>query len=260
MPTTFSSLQQWREYRKQLPSQSLGFIPTMGNLHEGHGSLITRSTAENSRTLISIFVNPTQFNNQQDLSNYPRTLAKDLEYASHLGVDYILLPNYDELYPEDYQLQITENTISTVLEGKARPGHFTGVLTVVMKLLQLAKASRAYFGEKDYQQLMLIKKLCHAFFIDTTIVPCLTVREDSGLAMSSRNNLLSTANRKLAAKLYHLLSSPCSSQAIHDQLTELGFTVDYIEEFAGRRLAAVELQGVRLIDNIALNSLGDKPC
>lgn len=250
----FESLDDFREWRVAR-TQSVGFVPTMGHLHDGHASLLQQSKENNDLTLLSIFVNPTQFNNANDLTNYPRTLEDDLAIAEKIGVDAVILPTYDALYPDDYRYQVSEKTISKLMEGGHRPGHFDGMLTVVLKLLMLAKADNAYFGEKDFQQLELIRGMCDAFFIDTNIIPCPIVRETSGLAMSSRNSRLSSEDRHAAAALYEILAGAgLTLDERRTQLSSFGFDVDYIEEHEGRRYVAAHFGGVRLIDNVAVES------
>src|SRR5580765_2715760 len=147
-----TEINQWQSLRKKLANKTIGFVPTMGNLHAGHISLCQRSKAENEITVVSIFVNPTQFNQPEDFAHYPRTLAEDQAMLSAEQIDFLLLPNNQALYPDNYEIQITETELSKKLEGEFRPGHFSGVLTVVAKLFNLVQATRAYFGEKDYQQ------------------------------------------------------------------------------------------------------------
>jgi pantoate--beta-alanine ligase len=222
----------------------------MGHLHEGHLQLLKQSVAENDITVLSIFVNPTQFNNPQDFENYPKTLEQDLKLAQRVGTDFVLLPTYQELYPDEYTYHITESCLSLPLEGAYRPGHFEGMLTVVMKLLNIVKAQRAYFGEKDYQQLQLVKGLVRAFFIPTQIIPCKTLRHPDGLAMSSRNSRLSPTARQQAALFPKLLlDARLTDEAVTVELQKQGFTVDYIKTQDSRRFGAVTLEGVRLIDN-----------
>lgn len=249
----FTQLNSWQAFRSNLnPQQSLGFVPTMGCLHQGHASLVEKSCQENHHTLVSIFVNPTQFNNSDDLKNYPQTLEQDLATLTTLGVDYVLLPSQEELYACDYQYQIEEKQLSLAMEGQHRPGHFTGMLTVVMKLLMLSKANRAYFGEKDYQQLELVKGMCKAFFIDTQIIACPTQREKSLLAMSSRNRRLNTQQRQRADAFARIFHQSQSLDEIRTQLKALDITIEYLEEHRGRRYCAVNIGAVRLIDNYAL--------
>ena len=252
----FSDLDQWRRWRAGL-SGTVGFVPTMGALHAGHSALLQRSVAETDHTVLSIYVNPTQFNNAGDLTSYPSTLAEDLAIADELGVSAVLLPDFEQIYPDGYRYQVVEDSFSRELCGAHRPGHFTGVLTVVMKLLNLVRPARAYFGEKDYQQYLLIRDMAEAFFLDTEIVPCPTVREASGLALSSRNANLDDAAHKLAPVLVDCLKSEASDEAVVARLTDYGFLVDYVVSREGRRFGAASLQAgehsVRLIDNVPLS-------
>lgn len=242
------ALLEWRERFKG----TLGFVPTMGDLHIGHVSLIERSVSENAGTLVSIYVNPTQFNDASDYAEYDRPLERDLERCEQAGVSAVFLPDYEMLYPDGYRYRVTEMEKSLPLEGQSRPGHFDGVLTVVLKLLLLARANAAYFGEKDWQQLQLIKGLRKAFLLPTRICAVPTVREADGLAFSSRNARLSESSRALAPRLYATIMSAPSATAAKRSLAEQGFTVEYVADVSGRRLAAVELDGVRLIDNVSL--------
>lgn len=252
MTNIVTSVKEWRSVRQSLSNRQIGFVPTMGNLHAGHISLCERSLAENELTVVSIFVNPTQFNQTQDFDLYPRTLDADLALLTDLGVDYVFLPDTEGMYADHYQIKVTETELSRELEGEFRPGHFEGMLTVVMKLLNLVRPDKAYFGEKDYQQLLLVKKMVAALFVPVEIVPCPTLRAEDKLALSSRNNRLSAEERQLAAALPQLLQSGGCTSEIIDKLTELGFKVEYITDRWGRRLAAAWLGNVRLIDNIPL--------
>ena len=247
----FHDLNEWRQARQSLPAHaSLGFVPTMGNLHLGHASLYTASREENDVTVASIFINPTQFNRTDDFIHYPRTLDADLELLKEIGVDYCLLPTEPAIYKDDYHYQIQEDSYSLLLEGKQRPGHFTGVLTVVMKLFNLVKPHRAYFGEKDYQQLQLIRNMVAAFFMDIEIKSCQTIREASGLACSSRNNRLNYEQRKLAdqfASIFH--QTELANEQLITKINNLGIEVEYLEKHKNRRLVAVKIGSVRLIDN-----------
>jgi pantoate--beta-alanine ligase len=244
----------WRELRRAdaREGRTLGFVPTMGALHEGHLSLVRRSRAENDRTLASIFVNPTQFDDPVDLAAYPQTLESDLAMLAAEGADFVLVPRELDLYPDGYRYRVSETELSGLLEGAQRPGHFDGVLTVVLKLLQIAAADRAYFGEKDWQQLSLVAGMARAFFLPTAIVGCPIVRDADGLALSSRNRRLSAADRARAPRLHEALSSAGSADEARRALRAAGFGVDYVEEREGRRLGAVRLGGVRLIDNVPI--------
>lgn len=249
MPRVFESLKDWFQFRRDRTG-SLGFVPTMGALHEGHLELVRRARVENSQTIVSIFVNPTQFDDPNDLKKYPRTFEHDLAMLGAEGVDYVLYPRATEIYADQYRFKITENELSRALCGAHRPGHFDGVLTVVLKLLQITDADRAYFGEKDFQQYTLVRQMAEAFFLKTQIVGCPTVREEDGLAMSSRNTRLSDSQRQLAADFPKILSEARGVDEARAQLEARGFEVDYVEQMMGRRFGAVRLGEVRLIDNI----------
>ncbi len=247
-----SNLSEWQAIRKKLNNQSIGFVPTMGNLHEGHLSLCQRAASENDITVVSIFINHTQFNNQSDFDLYPRTIEADQVLLKKQKIDYLILPTTAEIYHDDYEIMLSEKNISHTLEGEHRPGHFDGMLTIVLKLLNLVQPTRSYFGEKDYQQLLLIKKMVSALFLSTEIIACPTLRAADGLALSSRNSRLSPEQREHAVHFPNLLSSKFNTAEIAAKLTELGFKVDYIAEKWQRRLGAAWLGDVRLIDNIPL--------
>ncbi len=247
-----TALQEMRAYRRLFGGESVGFIPTMGALHEGHASLIRRARLENQHVVVSVYVNPTQFNNADDLAKYPRPIEKDLELADEAGADVVWTPEYDELYPDSYRYKVTEGEVSKTLEGEFRPGHFDGMLSVVLKLLNGAQPTRAYFGEKDWQQLSLVRGMVEALLVPTEIVPVATLREADGLAMSSRNVRLSDAERKIAPLLHQVLTQVDDPTRGTQILTEKGFRVEYIREWDGRRLAAAWLGNVRLIDNVEI--------
>ena len=254
MTTLFENLSTWRHerLRQRLARLTLGFVPTMGALHDGHLSLVRRSRAENDRTLVSIFVNPTQFHDPTDLAQYPRTLDTDLEMLRSERTDFVLFPAETDLYRDGFRFRVTETELSKTLEGLHRPGHFDAVLTIVLKLLHIASADRAYFGEKDWQQLQLVRGMADAFFLPTDIVACATVRESDGLALSSRNQRLPPADRHKAAQFFQILSTAPTPEAAARTLRQCGFSVDYIDDWNGCRLGAVCLGGVRLIDNVIL--------
>jgi len=245
-----STLAVWRARRRGLDGCTIGFVPTMGALHRGHSSLVERCRGENQVVVVSIFVNPSQFNDPRDLERYPHTLDQDLALLQNLGVDEVIVPSARELYPNGYRFRVEPHESDLVLEGSHRPGFLQGVMTVVLKLLNLVRADRAYFGEKDYQQLKIISEMTQEFFLPTQIIPCPTVREESGLAMSSRNALLSAAARDKAAHLFQALTTASSCAEARTVLEAQGFQVEYIEERWARRLAAVNFEGVRLIDNV----------
>lgn len=243
---------EWLARRRALEGHSIGLVPTMGALHRGHASLVERCRRENEIVVVTIFVNPTQFNDPKDLERYPRTLHDDLAMLAELGTDEVFAPEIAELYPHGYRFRIEEQEITNIMEGVRRPGFLQGVMTVVLKLLNLVRPDRAYFGEKDYQQLRIISDLVQDFFIPTEIIACPTVREPSGLAESSRNRLLSSEGRHKAAALFHVLTTAATPREAASTLQSEGFTVDYVAEHWGRRFAAVFLEGVRLIDNVEL--------
>ncbi len=177
---------------------TVGFVPTMGALHKGHLELMKEARAQNDIVVVSIFVNPTQFNNPADLQRYPRTLQEDIKKCTSVDVDIVFAPVVDEVYPKPDERVFDFGNLDKVMEGKHRPGHFNGVAQVVSKLFDMVQPTRAYFGQKDYQQLAIIRRLVSDFNMDVEIVPCPTVRENDGLAMSSRNALLSLQQRASA--------------------------------------------------------------
>ena len=252
------SIAEVRAYGKAV-SGSVGFVPTMGALHPGHLSLVERSRNETDLTMVSIYVNPTQFNSAKDLANYPDTLIADMHLLEVAGVSAVFMPTYKVLYPDDYAYEVDEKQFSGELCGENRPGHFTGVLTVVMKLLNLVKPQKAYFGEKDFQQLSLVRGMVEAFFLETEIIGCPIIREDDGLAMSSRNINLSSCDRRKAPIFTRLLSNAMlSDEHIQTRLGLAGFEVDYVVTKGGRRFGAVVMGDpatpVRLIDNVKVIS------
>lgn len=247
---------QWQSLRSTLAvHKAIGFVPTMGCLHAGHAALVQRALQENDLTVVSIFVNPMQFNDPCDFKCYPKTLKQDLALLAELGVDYVLLPSVEQLYPSDDFMSIScQDPLMGILEGKYRPGHFQGVLTVVMKLFQLVQPTRAYFGEKDYQQCLLIKKLVRHFFLPIEMIICPTVREASGLPMSSRNQRLNAEQRKLAeavVKIFHQ-TTPENLEMTKEKLTRLGVEVEYLEVYEEQIFTAVTIGDVRLIDHFHL--------
>jgi pantoate--beta-alanine ligase len=253
MPRVVKTVAAWRELRngQRSAGRSVGFVPTLGALHPGHASLFEAARRENDVVLASIFVNPTQFDDKEDFRLYPRTLDRDSAVMDRAGVDFVFLPEVGEMYPNGTAYKVSEDTFSRELCGAHRPGHFTGVLTVVMKLLHIADADRAYFGEKDFQQLQLVRGMCEAFFIPTRIVGCPTVREPDGLALSSRNARLSPEERALAPGFHRALSTAATADAARAAMESEGFGVEYVEDRGDRRLGAVRLGNTRLIDNVA---------
>jgi len=231
---------------------TVGFVPSLGTLHAGHISLIEKSIADNDFTVVSLFLNPKQFNNENDLKNYPNTMDEDISILKRLGVNFVLTPEVNKIYPDDYTFQVIETKVSNVLCGATRPGHFEGVLTIVLKLLNIIRPDKAYFGAKDYQQYLLIKKMSEAFFLGTEVIACPTVRESSGLALSSRNLMLTEENKLKAPNLHKVISGASTIEEMNKELTALGFKVDYLEEHWGRRFVAAFLGEVRLIDNVQI--------
>ncbi|MBA4695988.1 MAG: pantoate--beta-alanine ligase [Legionella sp.] len=250
----FEILETWRKERQQLPlNKTLGFVPTMGNLHEGHCQLIERSQRENDYTVVSLFVNPTQFDRQEDFVNYPRTIEADLIVLKQQKIDYCLIPSIEVIYADDYRYQVHEMALSQEMEAKHRPGHFTGVLTVLIKLFNLVKPHRVYFGEKDYQQYCLVRDMVKAFFLDMEVVPFPVVREQSGLACSSRNNRLNAEQRLKAetfARIFHQKNK--SKAELLEELDAHQIVVEYLEEYQSRRFIAINVDDIRLIDNYPL--------
>jgi pantoate--beta-alanine ligase len=252
MPRSVHTVADWRALRAdhRRAGRSVGFVPTMGALHEGHAALFRAARRDCAIVLASIFINPTQFDDLRDFAKYPQTPDADAALMEAAGVDVVFAPAVAEMYPNGTRYGVQESELSRGLCGAHRPGHFDGVLTVVMKLLQIADAERAYFGEKDYQQLELVRGMATAFFLPTQIVACPTVREPDGLALSSRNRRLSPPERALAPRFHHWLVHAPTAAAAQKALAEEGFVVDYVEDRAGRRLGAVRLGDTRLIDNV----------
>ncbi len=264
-----------KELREVLKGKEVGFVPTMGYLHEGHLALIRRAREENPFVVVSIYVNPTQFGKGEDFERYPRDLERDLKICKKEGVDVVFAPTDEEVYPFGYLTEVHVKGISEVLEGKFRPNHFKGVATVVLKLLNIVRPRRAYFGEKDYQQLKLVEKMVRDLFLDVEIVAVKTVRDKDGLALSSRNTYLSEEERKSALSLYKSLllakelieKGERDAKKIKEKMREfiLSFEkvkkIDYVEitdkelnpkdfvEEGDRILLAVWVGNTRLIDN-----------
>ncbi len=256
-------------------ARPVGFVPTMGALHEGHRSLIRRARAENAGLVVSIFVNPRQFDRPDDLAAYPRSESADLALCAAEGVDVVFLPSVDEVYPPGFQTTVRVGALTERLEGAARPGHFDGVTTVVAILLGLVGAERAYFGEKDAQQLRVVRRMVADLAIDTEIVACSTVREADGLACSSRNVRLSPRGRAVAPLLHRALlagrarieAGERSAEAVRSAIravlaAEPAIEVEYVSAADEATLEELEtidrpsllslaarIEGVRLIDN-----------
>ena len=231
--------------------KSIGFVPTMGALHEGHASLIKRSVQDNDITVVSVFLNPTQFNDKADLERYPKTLDEDVRLAEACGADYVFAPAVEEIYPEPDTRVFEFPPVTTVMEGARRPGHFNGVCQVVSRLFTIVAPDNAYFGEKDWQQIAVIKQLVDYMNSNITIVECPIIREADGLAMSSRNKLLTKEERAIAPAIYQALkdsldySKTHSVEETHDKvIAEInaidGLEVEYFEIVDGKTLLAVD--------------------
>jgi pantoate--beta-alanine ligase len=255
----------------------VGVVPTMGALHDGHLSLARAAREQSDRVIVTIFVNPMQFNNPDDLTKYPRDEAHDLALLEAEGVDVLFAPGVDEVYPDGFATTVSVSGVSEPLEGAFRPGHFDGVATVVSKLFGMTQAGRAFFGEKDWQQLQVVRRLVEDLNIPIRIIGCPTIREADGLAMSSRNVRLSAVERAQAPALHQIMQAaaaeirdgaPVGETLMNAQaaILEAGFgAVEYLElrsveglrpitslSEPARMLVAAQLGDVRLIDNIAV--------
>ena len=255
---------------------TVGFVPTMGALHAAHGALIRRAWEESDFVVVSVFVNPTQFDRGEDFDRYPRTLPADVEFCAALDVDIVFAPDAKEMYAEPHLTLVEVSSLSERLCGEFRPGHFRGVATVVAKLLNIVQPDRAYFGEKDAQQLAIVRKMVTDLNVPVTIVPVATVREPDGLAMSSRNRRLDAGERRIAATLYRALQAAARrvasgatspeevrSAALAVLGSEDAIRVEYLEIVNPERMqpveridgpvriaAAVWIGATRLIDNV----------
>jgi pantoate--beta-alanine ligase len=253
------------QLRKELDAaraagRTVGLVPTMGALHEGHASLIRRSVAECDVTAVTVFVNPLQFTDAADRDAYPRDLGRDVEVATRAGAGLVFAPPVDDMYPGGAPAVTVRVAGEESLEGASRPGHFDGVATVVAKLFNLAGPCRAYFGEKDWQQLRVVRRLVADLSYPVEVVPCPTVREDDGLALSSRNALLSPAQRAAAPVLYRALATAAIAKAAGEcdvRILMMNMVakeplahLDYAEVVGDRLLVAARFGSVRLIDNL----------
>ena len=221
--------------------KKVGLVPTMGALHAGHASLVKRSVNENEVTVVSVFVNPTQFNDKNDLVKYPRTLDADCKLLEACGAPYAFAPSVEEMYPEPDTRQFSYAPLDTVMEGAFRPGHFNGVCQIVSKLFEAVKPHRAYFGEKDFQQLAIIREMVRQMQFDLEIVGCPIVREEDGLALSSRNARLSAEERENALKISQTLFKSRTFAATHTVSETLKFVEDAIAAVPGLRLEYFEI-------------------
>jgi len=201
------------EIRKQ--GKTIGLVPTMGALHEGHASLVRRCVSENDVSVVSVFLNPTQFNDKQDLERYPRDLESDCRLLESCGADYVFAPSVEEMYPQPDTRRFDFPPVTSVMEGAHRPGHFNGVCQVVSRLFYIVRPTSAYFGEKDWQQIAVIKRLVRSLSLNVKIVECDIVREADGLAMSSRNTLLTPDERAIAPNIYRILKASVAYSHVH---------------------------------------------
>lgn len=224
---------------------SVGLVPTMGALHAGHASLVERSVKENDVTVVSIFLNPTQFNDKKDLERYPRTLEADCLLLEKCGAQVVFAPSVDEVYPEPDTRVFSYPPTDSVMEGAFRPGHFNGVCQIVSKLFDYVEPDRAYFGEKDYQQICVIRRMVEDLKMDINIVACPVIREESGLARSSRNTLLSDEERQLAAHIYRVLSESRKKQMSVAETHD--FVVSEIDAIEG-----LKVQYFSIVDGLTL--------
>lgn len=233
-----------------------GFIATMGALHRGHLALVEKARAENESVVVSIFVNPLQFNDPKDYQGYPDVFERDLELLKSMGVDAVFKPSPDEIYPDDLNFKISEGCFSEPMEGVHRPGHFLGMLTVVLKLLLILKPRKTYFGEKDYQQYLLVKKMARAFFLDTKVIPVPIVRDEFDLPLSSRHVHLSEDGLKLAREISKIFLLTDTAEEFMNFLKTKPVEIDYVEKHWGRLFTVYRVEGVRLLDNKRLEEVG----
>ena len=213
--------------------KKIGLVPTMGALHAGHASLVKQSVSENGLTVVSVFLNPTQFNDKKDLEKYPRTLDADCALLESVGADVVFAPDVEEMYPEPDTRRFSYPPIDTVMEGAFRPGHFNGVCQIVSKLFAAVEPDRAYFGEKDFQQIAVIRAMVKDLKFKVELVPCPVVREESGLAMSSRNTLLTVEERKTAAAISQVLFRSRNFAANHTLEETRRYVVDSLNAVVG---------------------------
>lgn len=273
-----ASLRAWRDSLD--PDQSVGFVPTMGALHKAHGTLFTTARPDCDQLLASVFINPLQFERADDLKAYPRTLEEDLTLLERLGVDAVYLPTPEDMYEFGFSTKVQPGPVGDLFEGAARPGHFEGVLTVVLKLFQRSRPQAAYFGQKDAQQLFLVRRMVRDLDLPLDIVPCPTLREDDGLAFSSRNARLSSNAREQALVLFRSLRTTAEAfeegernpralarllrSCFEGSEAELAYaevirddTFEAAEAVPGvpwRAIVAARLEGVHLLDNLMLGT------
>jgi pantoate--beta-alanine ligase len=246
----FTSIHDFQKYLKiqAIHHKSIGFVPTMGALHAGHLSLIEASKLDNDITVCSIFINPTQFNNPEDLLKYPRTLEADCEMLEAAGCHAVFAPSAEEMYPEQPVLKMHFGPLEMVMEGASRPGHFNGVGIVVSKLFNIVKPDRAYFGQKDLQQVAVVRRLVADLNFDLDLVTVPTMREEDGLAMSSRNRRLNEEERRIAPHIYRILESA------KNELSN-GESVEYVIETARQEFSAIKAFSLDYFEVVGLATL-----
>ena len=269
------TVEEIKQKRLEFSQRKIGFVPTMGALHEGHLALVKKCKSESELSIVSIFVNPTQFNDNKDLEKYPNTIEADLKSLEQMEVDIVFIPKFEDLYRNEQKLAVNIAEIEQKMEGSKRPGHFDGVIRVLSIFFNLIKPNYAYFGEKDYQQVLVVQQLINQHFPTILLIKCPTIRERNGLAKSSRNKLLSESAFNRSGEIYSTLKwikENITAQSINsildDGVRKLSerFEVEYLElrnennleetsnSLENSRLfVAVQIESIRLIDNIALN-------
>lgn len=233
-------------------NKTVGLVPTMGALHTGHKSLVDRARKENDIVVVSVFVNPTQFNNKQDLATYPRTEERDCALLEAAGCDVVFMPAVEEVYPEPDNRQFDLGAVAEVMEGAHRPGHFNGVAQIVSKLFGFVEPDRAYFGEKDFQQIAVIRKMVQLDGFKLQIVACPIKREDDGLALSSRNVRLTAEQRQLAPNIYRVLKESCNFAKSHTVAETEKFVVDSLNA-----LPQMEVEYYSIVDALTMQPVSD---
>lgn len=232
--------------------KSVGLVPTMGALHEGHASLVKKSVKDNDVTVVSVFVNPTQFNDPKDLSSYPRDIEADCKLLEEVGADYVFTPSVEEMYPTPDTRHFEFPPISTVMEGAHRPGHFNGVCQVVSRLFYITRPDKAYFGEKDWQQIAVVKAMVRSLNLNVKIVECPIIRDTDGLARSSRNALLSADEREIAPNIFKALNESIKYSKKHN----INETHDYVVEKINS-INNLEVEYFEIVDGNTLQKVND---
>ena len=232
--------------------KSVGLVPTMGALHEGHASLVKKSVKDNDVTVVSVFVNPTQFNDPKDLSSYPRDIEADCKLLEEVGADYVFTPSVEEMYPTPDTRHFEFPPISTVMEGAHRPGHFSGVCQVVSRLFYITRPDKAYFGEKDWQQIAVVKAMVRSLNLNVKIVECPIIRDTDGLARSSRNALLSADEREIAPNIFKALKESIEYSKKHNISETHDYVVEKINSVNG-----LEVEYFEIVDGNTLQRVSD---